>query len=212
MYMSGIYHLYILCICLNTVGQPPACGATWRRCVSCIHYIYDPTQSVRSQYAELLGADVYLAYLVYTICICLNIYMYIYHMYMSGIYHMYRLCICLNIYMYIYHMYMSGIYHMYILCMCLNTVGQPPACGATWRRCRSCIHYIYDPTQSVRSQYAELLGVVVSYRVSRLPEGRLHLPWSLTSDNCRAPGRMFDTLLPIPDVEYPAFLPNWYQS
>ena len=47
-------------------------------------------------------------------------------------------------------------------------------------------------------------------RKTRLPEGRLHLPWSLTSDNGRAPGRMFDTLLPIPDAEYPAFLPNWY--
>ena len=30
---------------------------------------------------------------------------------------------------------------------------------------------------------------------------------SLTSDNGRAPGRMLDTLLPIPDAEYPAFYP-----
>jgi hypothetical protein len=31
--------------------------------------------------------------------------------------------------------------------------------------------------------------------------------WSLTSDNCRAPGRTLDTLLPISDAEYPAFYP-----
>jgi hypothetical protein len=30
---------------------------------------------------------------------------------------------------------------------------------------------------------------------------------TLTGDNCRAPGRMLDTLLPIPDAEYPAFYP-----
>jgi hypothetical protein len=35
-------------------------------------------------------------------------------------------------------------------------------------------------------------------RETCLPEGRLHLPWSLTSNNCRAPGRMLDTLLPTP--------------
>jgi hypothetical protein len=31
-----------------------------------------------------------------------------------------------------------------------------------------------------------------------------HLPWSLTSDKGRAPGRALDTLPPIPDAEYPS--------
>jgi hypothetical protein len=44
-------------------------------------------------------------------------------------------------------------------------------------------------------------------RKTCLPEGHLRLPWSLTSDNGRAPGRMFGTLLPIPDAEYLAFYP-----
>jgi hypothetical protein len=40
-------------------------------------------------------------------------------------------------------------------------------------------------------------------------KGSLHLPWSLTSDNGRAPGQKqrLDTLLPIPDTEYSAFYP-----
>jgi hypothetical protein len=46
----------------------------------------------------------------------------------------------------------------------------------------------------------------------RLPEGHLHLPWSLTSDNCRAPGQMLDTLLPIPNAEYPAFYPIGFKA
>ncbi len=41
----------------------------------------------------------------------------------------------------------------------------------------------------------------------QLPEGSIHLPWSLTSNNCSAPGQMFDNLLPIPDAEYHAFYP-----